>query len=107
MIINNYTMKEVVLQRIASVLSDKKMSITALSKLIGVPQPTLNRQISGESAMTLDILYSILNYFTDVSAEWLLRGEGEMIKGDKSAKEKFASKEFVVYVDENGFLKMK
>lgn len=49
------------------------MSITALSKLISVPQPTLNRQISGESAMTLDILYSILNYFTDISAEWLLQ----------------------------------
>jgi len=100
-------MKEVVLQRIASVLANKKMSITALSKLISVPQPTLNRQISGESAMTLDILYSILNYFTDVSAEWLLRGEGEMIKGDVVVKEKPAANKFVVYVDENGFLKMK
>lgn len=100
-------MKEVVLQRITSVLANKKMSITALSKLISVPQPTLNRQISGESAMTLDVLYSILNYFTDISAEWLLRGEGEMIKGNAAVKEKSASKEFVVYVDEDGFLKLK
>lgn len=99
-------MKEVVLQRIASVLSDKKMSITALSKLIGVPQPTLNRQISGESAMTLDILYSILNYFTDVSAEWLLRGEGEMIiVEDKENADDL--QELTVIVDKNGYLRLK
>lgn len=63
--------------------------------------------ITKPSSMSIDKLEEFLLLFTELSAEWLLRGEGEMIKGDKEAKEKFASNEFVVYVDENGFLKMK
>lgn len=63
--------------------------------------------ITKPSSMSIDKLEEFLLLFTELSAEWLLRGEGEMIKGDKEAKEKSASKEFVVYVDENGFLKVK
>ena len=58
------------------------MSITALSKAINVPQPTLNRQINTDAPITLSNILLILSLFSDISAEWLLRGEGSMYKSE-------------------------
>lgn len=73
-------MESVVKQRIKEIASFKKMSITALSKAINVPQPTLNRQINTDAPITLSNILLILNLFPDISSEWLLRGEGSMHK---------------------------
>lgn len=54
--------------------------------------------------MTLGTVDAFLQYFNDISAEWLLRGEGEMIKGHSST---LSGTEFVVYVAEDGTLKIK
>lgn len=71
-------MENDVLQRIREVIESKRMSVTGISKAINIPQATLYKQIAGESAMTLKTLSVLLDYFEDVSAEWLLRGKGEM-----------------------------
>lgn len=64
--------------------------------------------ITKPSSMSIDKLEEFLLLFTELSAEWLLRGEGEMIKDQDAASSHPAiEKEFTVYVDENGFLKMK
>ena len=55
------------------------MSVTSLGKKIGVPQATLNSQIRGDRALSLLTISALLDYFPDVSAEWLLRGKGEML----------------------------
>lgn len=68
-------MEDTVLQRIKSLINSEGISITSLSKSIGIPQPTLNRQINGESSMNLITINSLLNYYKDVSAEWIMRGE--------------------------------
>lgn len=72
-------MESVINERIMTLLKQKGISITALSKAINIPQATLNRQISGNSSMTANTIESILTYFEDLSAEWLLRGKGEML----------------------------
>lgn len=100
-------MEEVVIQRIRSIIKSERISISALSKMIDMPQATLNRQISGESAMTLDTFISIMNCFPKVSLAWVLRGDGAMTKGEDKANDTHTEKKFVVYVDENGFLKLK
>jgi len=72
-------MESVINKRIMTFLKQKGISITALSKAINIPQATLNRQISGNSSITANTIESILTYFEDLSAEWLLRGKGEML----------------------------
>jgi hypothetical protein len=42
-------------------------------------------------AMGVDILLGILHNFPDVSAEWMLRGEGEMLKSKRSKAGKQAA----------------
>lgn len=82
----NYTiMENSVKQRIKEITSLKDISITALSKIIQVPQPTLNRQINTEAPMTLSNILLILNHFPDISAEWLLRGVGNMYKNAEAS----------------------
>lgn len=98
-------MEDVVLQRIRSIIKQKRISINALSGMIGMPQVTLNRQMSGESSMTLDTFVSIMNKFPEVPLDWVIRGEGNMMKENCVHEEE--TREFVVYVDENGFLKLK
>lgn len=79
-------MENAVVQRIKSLIESDGISITSLSKSIGIPQPTLNRQINGDSSMNLLTINSILNYYKDVSAEWLMRGEGSVKKEDDEPK---------------------
>lgn len=80
-------MEKPVKQRIKKVLSSKRVSITALCKAIGVPQPTLNRQINTDAPMTLTNILLILDYFSNVSVTWLLTGEGAMLKNESSNPE--------------------
>ena len=51
--------------------------------MIGIEQTLFNNYMIGKrSGMNFDIVDSILATFPDVSAEWLLRGEGEMYKSE-------------------------
>lgn len=71
-------MKEIELERIKAILESKSKSIREFSAMINVNYNTLNQQIKGERSVSLDVFQAILNSFEDISAEWLLRGKGEM-----------------------------
>ena len=49
-------------------------------------QTRLSRQVNGGAAITYDTILHFLEIFPDVSAEWLLRGKGEMLISDNLAK---------------------
>ena len=46
----------------------------------------LTRQINNDSAITIDSISVILNAFPEVSAEWLIRGKGEMLLSENLPK---------------------
>ena len=68
-------------QRIKEVLQKNDLSVTAFSKEVGLPQATVNRQLNGDARVSVDTIKAFLHRFRDVSAEWLLRGVGEMCRG--------------------------
>lgn len=72
-------------QRIKSILNHKQISIAAFAKMIGMLQVTCNRQIRGDQAVSLALIEGFLHVFPDISAEWLLRGEGEMCKSNSGS----------------------
>ncbi|WP_368122056.1 hypothetical protein [Bacteroides thetaiotaomicron] len=49
------------------------------SSIINIVQVTFNRYMNGRTP-SYEVIDSILRAFPDISAEWLLRGEGEMKK---------------------------
>lgn len=79
-------MENAINQRIKMVLGFYSMSETQLAKTLGLSQPTVNRQIKGENQVSIEFVNSILYSFNDISAEWLMRGEGEMLKSKHSSQ---------------------
>lgn len=82
-------------QRIRDLIESKGCSITSFAKKIGIAQTTLNNYFKYNRYPAYETLQAILMTFPDVSAEWLMRGEGEMyitdglpvIRGDESEAE--------------------
>ena len=72
-------MKDSMLERLKYVISVKSSSILDFSNKIGVPQTTLNNQIKSPRGISVSVILLTLHTFPDISAEWLLRGKGEMI----------------------------
>lgn len=99
-------MKDSVLQRVIELISSLNLSKNAFASQIGMEQTTVNNQLIGKRSISIDLILNILRSFPEVNAEWLMRGDGNMLKSDKDLQ-KAAEKEFTVVVDENGFLKLK
>ena len=75
-------MKDSMLERLKEVIAAKSGSILDFSNKIGVPQTTLNNQIKSPRGISVSVILLTLHTFPDISAEWLLRGKGEMILSD-------------------------
>lgn len=72
-----------IVERILELVDMKAKSKRDFASMIGIEQTLFNNYMIGKrSGMNFDIVDSILATFPDVSAEWLLRGEGEMYKSE-------------------------
>lgn len=71
-------MENPVVERIREVLAKKRWTVNSLSKALNISQPTLSRQLSGLISLDSKVILGIVLLFPEVSAEWLLRGTGNM-----------------------------
>lgn len=69
------------LERIKEILRFSGLTVRAFSIKCGISQPTLDKQLKGLRGVSIESVSGILFAFPQISAEWLLRGEGEMLKG--------------------------
>lgn len=67
-----------VAERIKEFLNFKRISVNSLSKQLSITQTTLNRQFNGTVTLSVEAVLAVLEYFPELSAEWLLRGVGQM-----------------------------
>lgn len=79
-------MEQTVLQRIIVIQESKNLSLLAFCKRIGIAQQTLHSAISRNGDIKSSTIIAVLTEFADISAEWLLRGEGEMIRQKNDEK---------------------
>lgn len=73
-------MKRGVKQRVMDLAEIKTESISGFAKAINVAQTTLSEYLNNGKVPSFKVVNGILEAFPDVSAEWLLRGEGTMYK---------------------------
>ena len=66
--------------RINQLLKEKGFTQNAVADGDAPVQKRLNAQLSHGRAISLDTVLRILSAFPDVSAEWLLRGTGDIYK---------------------------
>ena len=78
--------KDVMLkERIKHLLWRKKTTINRIADT-DTERVRLSRQINGDMTLvTYDTIYKLLYMFPDVSAEWLVRGEGSMDRASEVA----------------------
>ena len=69
--------------RINLLLKEKGITQNAVAAGDAPAQKRLNSQLSHGAAISLDSVLRVLNACPDVSADWLLRGTGEMYKSAK------------------------
>lgn len=72
---------ETLLHRISQVAKKEGISIGALEKSIGASKGVISRAIQNNTDIQSKWLTKIVENYPLYSAEWLLSGEGEMIKG--------------------------
>ena len=74
---------DAVRNRINDVLREKGLTENSVAAGVSAVQIRLNSQLSHGGKITLDTILRILDACPDVSADWLLRGTGEMYKAAK------------------------
>ena len=60
------------------------MNVNRASKMLGIPQRTLNRQVNEGGNISMDLVYAILNNVPEISPAWLIAGEGPMLVGEEA-----------------------
>lgn len=74
---------DAVRNRINDVLREKGLTENSVAAGVSAVQSRLNSQLSHGGKITLDTILRILDACPDVSADWLLRGTGDMYKSAK------------------------
>lgn len=71
-------MEDTILQRVNSIIENSDKTKNFVANEIGMSSTTVWRQLKGEQALSAKLVEGLLTVFPDVSAEWLLRGKGDM-----------------------------
>lgn len=101
-------METTINQRIKMIVEKSGKAVNSYAAMIGVSQPTLKACVDGNNAPRFDTLQKILIANPMISAEWLMRGEGSMIKGENYLSQcGDESMEMTFYINKDGFLKLK
>jgi DNA-binding XRE family transcriptional regulator len=74
--------KEDLSERMAKLLNHYGLNPNELAKKIGGARTKAYNVISGKTKPQWDTMESILETFPEISAEWLVRGEGSMLKAN-------------------------
>lgn len=70
-----------VLERLREFIDSKGITIAAFEKSVGMANASLRKTLASGAGIGTDKLEKILITYPEISAEWLLRGEGSMLKG--------------------------
>lgn len=89
-------MESPILQRVIQIIKELNLTDNQFSKRLKIAQTTMSGYLSGNRKLSLQVIESVLSEFEDISAEWLLRGEGEMYKADdKNINDNFDKSQYV------------
>ena len=75
-------MKRSLLQRVTKIKEHYGLNELQLANRLGMPQSTLNYYFKQNRIPSIDTILILLNEFSDISSEWLLRGTGQMLISD-------------------------
>ncbi len=66
--------------RLEAILKHEKISPSKLADIIGVQRSGISHIMSGRNKPGLDFLSKLLNHFPHINGDWLITGQGPMLK---------------------------
>ena len=73
-----------ILERLKEYIDFKGIKIATFEKQIGMSNASFGKSLKNGGAIGTDKLEKILNVFKDINPEWLLTGEGKMLKKEEN-----------------------
>jgi len=106
---------EAITERVKKIMEDNGLSSSQMADRIGVQRSAISHILSGRNKPSLDFILKVLESFSEVSSEWLLRGQNvevsslenqPKIDGEKSPEnegrntsQKSVEKVLILYTD--------
>lgn len=73
--------------RVVKVMELKQVNKTEFSSMLGISPAILSHISSGRNKPSVDVLQKILTTYPDISADWLLMGQGDVFRAKNINKE--------------------
>jgi len=70
--------------RVKKIIDKKQLTSSKFADIIGIQRSSVSHILSGRNKTSLDIVKKILTKFKDINPDWLLFGEGNMYKEEKT-----------------------
>ncbi|MDE6803400.1 MAG: XRE family transcriptional regulator [Muribaculaceae bacterium] len=67
-------------ERLKAIISYTDFSDRAFAIKCGIKQPTLDKQLRRLRAVSIETILAVCTTFPEISVEWLMKGEGNMLK---------------------------
>lgn len=88
-----------ILDRIKLYIDTKGISIAAFEKSVGMSNASFSKSLKNNGAIGTDKLENIISVYSDISPEWLLTGQGDMLKEEPSLSVSMNPQEGTPYYD--------
>lgn len=72
-------------KRLKQYISTRNLSVRAFEMSIDTSNGVIRRFVDGETSIKSETIIRILETYPDLSAEWLLRGKGEMMLSERNS----------------------
>ena len=90
-----------IIERIYQLIDYKKDSVYKISKEIGVSNGYFSKTKAKNGSVGGDIIDKIVNYYTDVNVEWLITGEGPMLKQEQKSQTNTPDDKYLKLLEEH------
>ena len=90
-----------IIERIYQLIDYKKDSVYKISKEIGVSNGYFSKTKAKNGSVGGDIIEKIVNYYTDVNVEWLITGEGSMLKDEQEPQTNTPDDKYLQLLEEH------
>lgn len=75
-----------IVDRLQEILKFSGLSVRALANKCSLKQQTLDKHIKGISEPSANTLMSLASAYPEISTDWLLLGNGTMLRADKESE---------------------
>ncbi|MCR5454550.1 MAG: helix-turn-helix domain-containing protein [Bacteroidales bacterium] len=74
-------------ERLQKIMDYAGVSPNKFAAILGIQRSSISHMMSGRNNPSLTVVQKILKSYPDISAEWLLFGEGNMLKDDNNGSD--------------------